>query len=136
MRAEAASPDRAGRWRYRSVIGRFVALPHEQPKHMSPAGRDDRKPRRSPGRTGPGEHRPRSWPARSRQPDEGSGVNVIEAGALGERFGGTGGLRGGTLALPAGHVAALVGTNGARQTPPLKLAVGLTHPSPGPGAVL
>src|SRR5258707_7465038 len=93
MRAEAASPDRAGRWRYRSVIGRFVALPHEQPKHMSPAGRDDRKPRRSPGRTGPGEHRPRSWPARSRQPDEGSGVKVIETRGLTKRYTAT-------LALP------------------------------------
>src|SRR5258707_2780956 len=129
MRAEAASPDRAGRWRYRSVIGRFVALPHEQPKHMSPAGRDDRKPRRSPGRTGPGEHRPRSWPARSRQPDEGSGVNGIETRAPRKRYGAPWALREGTPAISDRHVTPPVGPNRAGKTTPLNLALWLTHPS-------
>jgi len=40
-------------------------------------------------------------------------VNVIEASGLGRRYGGTWALRDCTVAIPVGHVAALVGTNGA-----------------------
>src|SRR6266700_3847544 len=40
-------------------------------------------------------------------------MNVIEASGLGKRYGSTWALRECTLAVPAGHVAALVGPNGA-----------------------
>ena len=40
-------------------------------------------------------------------------MNVIEAKRLGKRYRGTWALRDVTLAIPAGHVAALVGPNGA-----------------------
>src|ERR1700744_6414193 len=63
-------------------------------------------------------------------------MNVIEASGLGKRYGGTWALRECTLAIPAGHVAALAGPNGAGKPTLLNLAVGLTAPSAGGVAVL
>jgi ABC-2 type transport system ATP-binding protein len=63
-------------------------------------------------------------------------MNVIEASALGKRYGSTWALRECALAIPAGHVAALVGPNGAGKTTLLNLAVGLTAPTAGTVTVL
>ena len=63
-------------------------------------------------------------------------MNVIEASALGKRYGSTWALRDCALAIPAGHVAALVGPNGAGKTTLLNLATGLAEPSAGGVTVL
>ncbi|MFI5062809.1 MAG: ABC transporter ATP-binding protein [Streptosporangiales bacterium] len=63
-------------------------------------------------------------------------MNVIEACGLGKRYGGTWALRECTLAIPAGHVVALVGPNGAGKTTLLNLAVGLAEPTAGAVTVL
>jgi ABC-2 type transport system ATP-binding protein len=63
-------------------------------------------------------------------------MNVVEASGLGKRYGGTWALRECTLAVPAGHVAALAGPNGAGKTTLLNLAVGLAEPSAGGVTVL
>jgi ABC-2 type transport system ATP-binding protein len=63
-------------------------------------------------------------------------MNVIEASGLGKRYGGTWALRECSLAIPAGHVTALVGPNGAGKTTLLNLAVGLAAPSAGGVMVL
>jgi ABC-2 type transport system ATP-binding protein len=63
-------------------------------------------------------------------------MNVIESTGLGKRYGGTWALRDCTLAVPDGHVAALVGPNGAGKTTLLNLAVGLAAPSAGVVTVL
>jgi ABC-2 type transport system ATP-binding protein len=63
-------------------------------------------------------------------------MNVIEASALGKRYGRTWALRECTVAIPAGRVAALVGPNGAGKTTLLNLAVGLAEPSAGGVTVL
>ncbi len=63
-------------------------------------------------------------------------MNVIEADRLGKRFGDTWALRECTLAIPEGHVAALVGPNGAGKTTLLNLAVGLAAPSTGAVTVI
>jgi ABC-2 type transport system ATP-binding protein len=63
-------------------------------------------------------------------------MNVIEASGAGKRYGSTWALRECTLAIPDGHVAALVGPNGAGKTTLLNLAVGLTAPTAGAVAVL
>jgi ABC-2 type transport system ATP-binding protein len=63
-------------------------------------------------------------------------MNVIETRDLGKRYGGTWALRECTLAIPAGHVTALVGPNGAGKTTLLNLAVGLMEPSAGTATVL
>jgi ABC-2 type transport system ATP-binding protein len=63
-------------------------------------------------------------------------VNVIETYGLGRRYGRAWALRGCTLAIPAGRVAALVGPNGAGKTTLLSLAVGLSAPSAGEIRVL
>ena len=63
-------------------------------------------------------------------------LNVIEACGLGKRYGSTWALRECTLAIPAGHVVALVGPNGAGKTTLLNLAVGLTDASAGGITVL
>src|ERR1700678_3503594 len=63
-------------------------------------------------------------------------MNVIEASGVGKRYGGTWALRECTLAIPDGHVAALVGPNGAGKTTLLNLAVGLAAPSAGTVTVL
>ena len=63
-------------------------------------------------------------------------MNVVEASRLGKRYGATWALRECTLAVPAGHVTALVGPNGAGKSTLLNLAVGLTAPSAGEVSVL
>ncbi len=63
-------------------------------------------------------------------------MNVIEANGLGKRYGNTWALRECSLAIPDGHVTALVGPNGAGKTTLLNLAVGLTVPSAGTVSVL
>jgi len=63
-------------------------------------------------------------------------VNVIEASRLGKRYGRTWALRECTVAVPAGHVTALVGPNGAGKTTLLNLAAGLASPSAGAVSVL
>jgi ABC-2 type transport system ATP-binding protein len=63
-------------------------------------------------------------------------TNVIESSGLGKRYGSTWALRECTLAVPAGHVAALAGPNGAGKTTLLNLAVGLAEPSAGGVTVL
>ena len=63
-------------------------------------------------------------------------MNVfIEASGLGKRYGRTQALQC-TLAIPAGHVSALVGPNGAGKSTFLNLAVGLSAPSEGGLSVL
>ena len=63
-------------------------------------------------------------------------MNVIEASNLGKHYGSTQALRDCTLAIPAGHVVALVGPNGAGKSTFLNLAVGLSAPSEGDLTVL
>ena len=63
-------------------------------------------------------------------------MNVIEASDLGKRYGSTWALRECTLAVPGGHLTALVGPNGAGKTTLLNLAVGLTDPTSGTISVL
>ncbi len=63
-------------------------------------------------------------------------VNIIETSGLGKRYGSTWALRECSLAVPAGHVTALVGPNGAGKTTLLNLAVGLAEPTAGTVTVL
>ncbi len=63
-------------------------------------------------------------------------MNVIETSGLGKCYGRTWALRECTLAIPAGHVTALVGPNGAGKSTLLNLAVGLAVPTAGTVAVL
>jgi ABC-2 type transport system ATP-binding protein len=63
-------------------------------------------------------------------------VNVIESSGLSKCYGSTWALRDCTLAVPAGHVVALVGPNGAGKSTLLNLAVGLAAPSAGEISVL
>jgi ABC-2 type transport system ATP-binding protein len=63
-------------------------------------------------------------------------VNVIESTGLGKCYGSTWALRDCTLAVPAGHVVALVGPNGAGKSTLLNLTAGLTSPSAGRVTVL
>jgi ABC-2 type transport system ATP-binding protein len=63
-------------------------------------------------------------------------MNVTEASGLGKRYGSSWALRECTLAIPEGHLAALVGPNGAGKTTLLNLAVGLTMPTAGTVTVL
>ena len=63
-------------------------------------------------------------------------MNVLEASGLGKRYGSTQALRDCSLAIPEGHVTALVGPNGAGKSTLLNLAVGLSAPSEGSVAVL
>ncbi len=56
-------------------------------------------------------------------------MDVIETSALGKRYRGKWALRDCTLAIPGGHVVALVGPNGAGKTTMLTMAVGLTRPT-------
>ena len=63
-------------------------------------------------------------------------MNVIETRALGKSYGSTRALRDCTLAIPDGHVVALVGPNGAGKSTLLNLAVGLATPSAGEVTVL
>ncbi len=63
-------------------------------------------------------------------------VNIIETSGLGKRYGSTWALRECSLAVPAGHVTALVGPNSAGKTTLLNLAVGLAEPTAGTLTVL
>ncbi len=63
-------------------------------------------------------------------------MNVIETSDLGKRYGKTWALRDCTLALPTGHLAALVGPNGAGKSTLMNMLVGLTVPTSGTAAVL
>ncbi|HEY7145683.1 MAG TPA: ABC transporter ATP-binding protein [Streptosporangiaceae bacterium] len=63
-------------------------------------------------------------------------MNVIETSALGKRYRNDWGLRDCTLAVPAGHITALVGPNGAGKTTLLHCAVGLVTPTTGRVTVL
>lgn len=63
-------------------------------------------------------------------------MNVIESHALGKSYGRTRALHDCTLAIPEGHVVALVGPNGAGKTTLLNLAVGLAVPTSGEVTVL
>jgi ABC-2 type transport system ATP-binding protein len=53
-------------------------------------------------------------------------MNVIESSGLGKRYRRAWALRECTLAIPGGHVVALVGPNGAGKTTLLHMSVGLT----------
>jgi ABC-2 type transport system ATP-binding protein len=63
-------------------------------------------------------------------------VSVIESHAVSKRFRRTWALRDCTLAVPGGHVTALVGPNGAGKTTLLSLAAGLATPTAGRLTVL
>jgi ABC-2 type transport system ATP-binding protein len=63
-------------------------------------------------------------------------MNVLETRGLGKCYGRAWALRGCTLAIPSGRVAALVGPNGAGKSTLLNLAVGLAVPSEGVVSVL
>ncbi len=63
-------------------------------------------------------------------------MNVVEAQCLGKRYGSSWALRECALAIPAGHVTALVGPNGAGKTTLLNLTVGLATPTEGTITVL
>jgi ABC-2 type transport system ATP-binding protein len=63
-------------------------------------------------------------------------MNVIETSLLGKRYRRTWALRDCTLAVPGGHIVALVGPNGAGKTTLLTIAVGLTRPTAGTVTVL
>ena len=63
-------------------------------------------------------------------------MNVIETHALGKSYGSTRALHDCTLAIPEGHVVALVGPNGAGKSTLLNIAVGLATPTTGEVTVL
>jgi ABC-2 type transport system ATP-binding protein len=63
-------------------------------------------------------------------------MNAVETAGLGKRYGRSWALRDCTLAIPAGHVVALVGPNGAGKTTLLHLAVGLATATAGRISVL
>jgi ABC-2 type transport system ATP-binding protein len=63
-------------------------------------------------------------------------MNVIETQALGKSYGSTRALNDCNLAIPDGHVVALVGPNGAGKSTLLNIAVGLTAPTSGEVSVL
>ena len=63
-------------------------------------------------------------------------MNAVESSGLAKRYRRTWALRECTLAVPAGHVTALVGPNGAGKSTLLNLAVGLTAPTSGQITVL
>jgi ABC-2 type transport system ATP-binding protein len=63
-------------------------------------------------------------------------MNVIEAHALNKSYGSKRALNDCTLAIPDGHVIALVGPNGAGKTTLLNIAVGLATPTTGALTVL
>ncbi|MFI9723204.1 ATP-binding cassette domain-containing protein [Streptomyces sp. NPDC052396] len=63
-------------------------------------------------------------------------MNIIETSGLAKRYGRRWALHDCTLAVPAGHVVALVGPNGSGKTTLLHLAVGLTTRTDGSVTVL
>jgi len=63
-------------------------------------------------------------------------MNIIETTGLGKRYGRTWALKNCTLAIPGGHVVALVGPNGAGKSTLLNMAMGLANPTAGRVTVL
>jgi ABC-2 type transport system ATP-binding protein len=63
-------------------------------------------------------------------------MSIIESVGLGKRYRRTWALRDCTLAIPDGHLVALVGPNGAGKTTLLHMAVGLVSPTAGAVRVL
>src|SRR5215472_11285414 len=63
-------------------------------------------------------------------------MNIIESAGLARRFRRTWALRDCDLAVPGGHVVALVGPNGAGKTTLLSVAAGLLRPTSGQLIVL
>jgi ABC-2 type transport system ATP-binding protein len=63
-------------------------------------------------------------------------MNVVESNGLGRRYGATWALRDCTLAIPEGHLVAVVGPNGAGKSTMLNILVGLTAPTTGDVTVL
>ncbi len=63
-------------------------------------------------------------------------MNIIESAGLGQRYRRTWALRDCTLAVPDGHLVALVGPNGAGKTTLLHMAAGLVSPTAGAVRVL
>ena len=63
-------------------------------------------------------------------------MNVIETHGLSKSYGSTKALHDCTLAIPEGHVVALVGPNGAGKSTLLNIAVGLATPTSGELTVL
>ncbi len=63
-------------------------------------------------------------------------MNIIETARLGRRYGDIWALRDCTLAIPEGHLVALVGPNGAGKSTLLNIVVGLTAPTTGEVTVL
>lgn len=63
-------------------------------------------------------------------------MNVIETAGLGRKYGRTWALRDCSIAIPEGHLVALVGPNGAGKSTLLNIVVGLTAPSQGEIRVL
>jgi ABC-2 type transport system ATP-binding protein len=63
-------------------------------------------------------------------------MNIIETDGLGKRYGHSWALRDCTLAIPAGHLTALVGPNGAGKTTLMNMLVGLAAPTTGSTTVL
>jgi ABC-2 type transport system ATP-binding protein len=63
-------------------------------------------------------------------------MNIIETTGLGKQYGKSWALRDCTLAIPEGHLAALVGPNGAGKSTLMNMAVGLSVPTAGTVTVL
>ena len=63
-------------------------------------------------------------------------MNILESFELGRRYGAKWALRDCSLAIPEGHLVALVGPNGAGKSTLLNMVVGLTAPSTGQVTVL
>jgi ABC-2 type transport system ATP-binding protein len=63
-------------------------------------------------------------------------MNIVESDGLGRRYGATWALRDCTLAIPEGHLVAVVGPNGAGKSTMLNIIVGLTAPTTGDVTVL
>jgi ABC-2 type transport system ATP-binding protein len=63
-------------------------------------------------------------------------TSVLQAQALGKKYGKRWALRECTIDIPAGHVVGLVGPNGAGKTTLLKLASGQLEPTAGSITVL
>ncbi|MGH3277528.1 MAG: ABC transporter ATP-binding protein [Trebonia sp.] len=63
-------------------------------------------------------------------------MNIIETSGLGKRYGKSWALRDCTMAVPEGHLAALVGPNGAGKSTLMNIVVGLSVPTVGTVTVL
>jgi ABC-2 type transport system ATP-binding protein len=63
-------------------------------------------------------------------------MNVIETTGLGKRYGKSWALRDCSLAVPEGHLTALVGPNGAGKSTLMNMVVGLAEPTEGTATVL